>query len=245
MPPRRVQGNTATKAEPEIIVGIDLGTTNTSISFLQRKKPEDIRAITNYPEDPLPASYSRSATQVPTMLRYTQSSSEQDIAVTKIQWGYEVSKAGISSIGNQPTENASQIISRPKLLFDRGDLTAQFRLEELGPRIQALLELGVIHRKQDIVSNFFEKILQHAQEQLKIDDILKDDSEIELVLCVPPQWASRACIAMHTALLRAALRTNFGTVDRNRIQHFYMVTEPEAAARYVLAKNHIMVSAPF
>lgn len=48
---------------------------------------------------------------------------------------------------------------------------------------------------------------------------------------------------MHTSLKTAAVRANLGAVDGDRLQDFYMVTEPEAATMYILSSVDVTARA--
>lgn len=52
---------------------------------------------------------------------------------------------------------------------------------------------------------------------------------IEHVLCVPNAWTSQACRKMQAAMATAIQRSALGSM-----KDFFLVTEPEAAASYVL-----------
>lgn len=249
MPPRqnkRIKTSGATLVAPRLVVGIDLGTTNSSVSFARADEPDRMQSIEHYPEDPSPESHSVSANQVPTLIRYDQTSNVVQ-GTTSVRWGYEVSTAGLP-FSDETSPAARHTIPRMKLIFDKSDITAQFRADELEPRIQALIHSKTVEKSLDVVTDYLEALLNHTKEQLKLLDMLKDDITIELVLCVPPQWTATACMDMHTALRQAAIKTGFGVVGKDEIQrleHFFMVSEPEAAAAYVLSKNHILVSIAF
>jgi hypothetical protein len=65
-----------------------------------------------------------------------------------------------------------------------------------------------------------------------------DDSySKEIVLCVPAIWTQKACRDMQTAMARAMGQARFEGVDvrNNSIENLFIVSEPEAAAAYVLA----------
>lgn len=69
----------------------------------------------------------------------------------------------------------------------------------------------------------------HAKSELIRDDIITEATPIEHVLTVPAIWTAEACRKMQKAIAIAIDQSQFGTIDG-----LFLVSEPEAAATYVL-----------
>jgi hypothetical protein len=62
---------------------------------------------------------------------------------------------------------------------------------------------------------------------------------LETILCVPAIWSQKACRDMQTAMAIAMGQAGFPGVDveDNNIDNLFIVSEPEAAAAFVLADS--------
>jgi hypothetical protein len=71
----------------------------------------------------------------------------------------------------------------------------------------------------------------HAKIQLRREHGISEAAPIEHVLTVPAIWSAEACRKMQKAMATAIKQANFGTVE-----NLFLVSEPEAAATYVLSQ---------
>jgi hypothetical protein len=141
-------------------------------------------------------------------------------------WGYGIQNEIYEDM--DPTK--FNRIARSKLLLDNSPHTKRVR-DELEPVLQRLKEGKIIKEDEDVISDFLANLFEHAKTQLKTHHGLTDSDlkSIEHVLCVPTIWSSEACRKMQTAMDIATQKAEFGTTE-----NLFLVSEPEAAASYVL-----------
>lgn len=229
----------------DLWISIDLGTTYSSVSCARTADPgRKLMNITNYPDDPTPETCNISATQVPTQIRYIPG---RDFRVpTSSDWGYSVSTSGVTFDPNIDNIRAGRgdefsAITRIKLMFDEGDLTSSIRDNRVFPALDFLRRSGLIGSDKDVIANFLTHLLKHAKDQLEIAGFIKEDDVVGFVLCVPAAWKARSRMGMHCALATAVEAAEIGRVKRRCVQNLMIVSEPEAAATYILRSNHVSV----
>ncbi|ESZ94881.1 hypothetical protein SBOR_4757 [Sclerotinia borealis F-4128] len=225
---KRLAKRTATLAkntEKKFILGIDFGTTFTSVSYFShpineqypRAAPSELRSITNWPDDLACSESNGTRPQVPT----------------------ETNQQYKENISRDPKSR----VKRSKLRLVQTPYTLDDRVE--------LLEIieGLIHDKLirkhgskyspdtrdvlDIFTDFLVKVLQHTKKQLIQLNNFSDGSVVEFALTVPTIWSPNASRILQTALQTAARAVKFGDTSDAIVP--YIVSEPEAAATYMLA----------
>ncbi|KAI1868190.1 hypothetical protein JX265_007013 [Neoarthrinium moseri] len=135
-------------------------------------------------------------------------------------------------------------LSRVKLMLQNDPRTAEVR-EYLSPLIQRLIydELIRDHKDHvDVIADYLTFLLRHVKSEL-IDLGLYQGYKYEVVLCVPAIWDQKACRDMQIALAKAFKQSNFDQVEiiQNSVKDLFMVSEPEAAAAWVLHSNYDIV----
>jgi len=147
---------------------------------------------------------------------------------TNFIWGY-----GIRELLARPDVDHSKYnqISRSKLLLDTSENTERIRVD-LKPTLQRLRRRKFIKADEDVISHYLTELFLHAKRQLTQHHDLTPKTKIEHVLCVPVVWKAKACRAMQRAMETAIRESGLGTMDG-----LFLVTEPEAAAAYVLGRN--------
>lgn len=116
---------TGEKEESKFFVGLDFGTTFTSVAFAYSESPNEIKLVDIWPDA---ATGSNSAEQVPTKVEYME---------PEMAWGYEVQDGAINP-GSKPLEWF-------KLLLQGRDATlpvSQNRSRHAGGRATAVSEVG-------------------------------------------------------------------------------------------------------
>lgn len=152
---------------------------------------------------------------------------------SSFRWGY-----GVHEAWNLPSTHSNpknQALSRFKLLLDSSDRTKAVR-DRLNETLDELKRKGVTKNSHDVIVDFLTCLLRHTKSELRSAGF--DESyRMEIVLCVPAIWQQKACRDMQTALAKAMQRAKFKGVDieNNSIEGLFIVSEPEAAAAYVLA----------
>jgi hypothetical protein len=143
---------------------------------------------------------------------------------TKVTWGY-----GVQSLIRQDVDlRGYKRVLKSKLLLDASNNTQQAR-NELLPVLKAIKLAKKIKEDDDVIADFLACLFSHAKEQLARDDSIPVGIPIEHVLSVPVVWSAKACRRMQVAMENAITRTTFGTT-----QHLFFVSEPEAAAQYIV-----------
>jgi len=156
------------------------------------------------------------------------------------RWGYAVHEA--RRLPAAHTDPKNEALSRFKLLLDNSPLTDRVR-QELRDPLEQLRKRHIIKNDLDVIVDFLTCLLRHTRTELEAAGF--DDSyQMEIVLCVPTIWTQKACRDMQTAMAKAMQRARFVGVDvqNNSIENLFIVSEPEAAAAYVLKNDeHISV----
>ena len=153
------------------------------------------------------------------------------------RWGYVAHEAWGRSATHVGAAAAGRPLSRFKLLLDDSPRTAAIRAD-LCRTLNELKAKRILQKPLDVIVDFLVPLLRHAKvelEQAGFDDSWKT----EVVLCVPAIWTQKACRDMQGALGKAMALAGFPGVDteNNSIDNLFIVSEPEAAAAYVLTSE--------
>ncbi|KAK7998891.1 hypothetical protein PG991_014566 [Apiospora marii] len=150
-----------------------------------------------------------------------------------LSWGYSVHES--QSLPKVHSDSSSKPLSRFKLLLDTSPMTEEVR-HSLKDTVESLQKRKIIKKPLQLIADFLTCLLRHTKEELA-DRGYDDSWALEIVLCVPAIWTQKACRDMQSALAVAMEKTNFKGVDiqNNSIENLFIVSEPEAAAAYVLA----------
>lgn len=90
---------------------------------------------------------------------------------------------------------------------------------------------------KDVISDYLVQLFAHTQSQLQSSGVLNLDLDLELVLCVPALWPSKACRIMQAAMATAAERTGLGHLTNKSLSNLFIISEPEAAAACILEED--------
>jgi hypothetical protein len=96
----------------------------------------------------------------------------------------------------------------------------------------------IIQKPLDVIVDFLTSLMRHAKSEIERAGF--DDSyKTEIVLCVPAIWTQKALRDMQGALAKAMALAGFPGVDpdTNTIDNLFIVSEPEAAAAFVLTNE--------
>ncbi|SPO06110.1 related to hsp70 protein [Cephalotrichum gorgonifer] len=152
------------------------------------------------------------------------------------RWGYGVHEvrtrlATYSNPQNRP-------LYRFKLLLDTSPMTAGIR-DDLRETLDELRRTKIIKHDHDVIEDFLTSLLRHTKAQLEEEITYDETYRTEVVISVPTIWTQRACRVMQTAMGKAIQRAAFKGVDvqNSSIKNLFIVSEPEAAAAYVLATD--------
>ncbi|KAL6365550.1 hypothetical protein LRP88_01547 [Fusarium phalaenopsidis] len=152
------------------------------------------------------------------------------------RWGYQV-----GHLWSIPTAHSNEMtcpLARFKLLLDESATTKPVRTR-LGKTLRPLCNRKVIKDDYQPITDFLSHLLAHAKSELAKQGV--DESwQFEVVLCVPAIWDPKALRTMQICLARAMDRAEFPGVDteNNSIERLFIVSEPEAAATYMVSQNY-------
>lgn len=136
----------------------------------------------------------------------------------------------------QPDETLadSRHLTRFKLMLDDSDVTKTLR-KKTEADIKALKAAKIIEQPVDLITDYLTQLFKHTKSQLAQSHDLRDDSLVELVLCVPTLWSEKACRTMQVAMARALETSTLAKTDRGSVRDLFLVAEPEAAAAFALS----------
>jgi hypothetical protein len=148
-------------------------------------------------------------------------------------WGFEV-QSQLQRI-DKPKQCMKRV-ARFKLMLDEKNASTTHIREEIRTIIRNLKRFKLIKKDTDIISDYLTHLFTHIRNELHKTLDFDDETPIEFVLPIPAIWSSKACRIMQTATAIAAQRSGLGQWKKESLSNFFVVSEPEAAASYVLAK---------
>lgn len=280
-------------ARRRFIVGIDYGTTFTSVSYHASREndpeslifPNQIGIIRRWPCDSMKgvnmqvpteswyssvpqarapakgqfensnsesesenAAGSKVAPQARSSVRSADSTLDHEASL-EFLWGYEVP---YQRFREYSTRNSDRHIERAKLMLVSSKHTVKDR-QRLRPQLNRLIDAGIIRKfgkreepdardAQDIIADFLIPVLRHTHEQLvKFEDFHSSNCSVLFALTVPTIWSSKSSRVLQYALEDAIKITGFGTLGHGSVDNLFVVSEPEAAATYLLGNSRDML----
>lgn len=161
---------------------------------------------------------------------------EDDDDLQSFRWGYQV-----GDLWTNPTAHSNEMtcpLARFKLLLDKSAITKPVRTH-LKKTLKPLHNKKIIQDHYQPITDFLSHLLAHTKSELAKEGV---DScwQFEVVLCVPAIWGPEALRTMQICLARAMDRAEFPGVDtqNNSIERLFIVSEPEAAATYMVSQNY-------
>ncbi|KAF7900126.1 hypothetical protein EAF00_004462 [Botryotinia globosa] len=159
-------------------------------------------------------------------------------------WGYQVHH---QQYRENISRNTGTRVKRSKLHLVPTAYTYDDRVELLRS-MEILIDNGIIRKHGskdkpdardvlDIFTDFLVKVLNHTKDQLIQLHNFSGQSVVEFALTVPTIWSPNASRILQTALQTAARLVKFGNISTKKVVIPYIVSEPEAAAIYMLAGN--------
>lgn len=151
-----------------------------------------------------------------------------------LKWGFSV-----QDMQRYPEElqsyQSSETVKLIKLSL--GDEAEHLTLKrrELAEQIQRLQSRQFVRDRDHVLQDYLTRLLHHAKCKLRKEAGLQDHSKLEFVLCVPVSWSEGACRIMHDAMAGAIQNCRLEDLAENIISDLFIVSEPEAAAQFVLA----------
>ncbi|KAJ3547134.1 hypothetical protein NM208_g1670 [Fusarium decemcellulare] len=242
-----------------IVLGIDFGCTYSAAAWALVPAGADrktiplksIKSIANYPCYTQASNFDSMEVEVPTELKYPPSadfrvsdsihgdavaerSLDSDDYENQFRWGYYVHYNMCLAI--TCLEEKNRHVSRPKLLFDNSPFTRRAREELKGP-LNHLKKSGIIENDLQTVVDFLTHFFDHIKNELRDDcKSISGTCQTEIVYCTPTTWSPKGARHMQTCIATALRKVDFLGVNitDNCIENCFLVSEPEAAAAYVL-----------
>ncbi|GFF25052.1 hypothetical protein IFM61606_09330 [Aspergillus udagawae] len=210
------------------IVGLDFGTTMTSISYYRFKSgrrpakvPQSkIKDITDWPS----AGRDQQRGEVPSESLYLDGS---------YYWGYQArQKLEQFHYSGGTSGLAGRLIRFTKLLLTDPELSEEDETDnQLREVRETLRHLGkTVH---DAVKDYLVEVFRFAKDYLTDEVNFTESSEVELSLSVPAGWPIEASWSLQQIVREAASETAFGQVSS-----FFIINEPEAASAFAL--DHVV-----
>ncbi|KAH8194146.1 hypothetical protein TruAng_011693 [Truncatella angustata] len=245
-------------------MSIDFGTTTCEVSYAvldhnrnSRHVPAaDINYITNWPDDPNHLYDFPAAVGVPSEIIYpttddsstiddspmiddfdcsssadstwrTEVGSPHHQIARHLRWGYQA----------RGSSDGGTLLKRFKLMLQDDIRTHQVR-RDLAPLLSQIGYHDASNAHICAISDYLTCLLRHVKSELIAQDSYKECA-FEVVLCIPAIWTPKACREMQTALALAFTHADFDqvTTEQNSINGLFLVSEPEAAAAWVLQTN--------
>ncbi|KAF8544623.1 hypothetical protein BDD12DRAFT_723315 [Trichophaea hybrida] len=175
-------------AEHRFVVGVDFGTTFTSVAFAHTASPEEVKLVQSWPNS---STGNSSADQVPTEIHYTNQGTK-----TKL-WGYETSTVTRGTPIPDP-------LKWFKLLLQERSTQAQ--------KLQ-LLNISAVTAVTDFLSAVRTTTVESIERTYDAEWVR--ESKIEYVLTVPAIWSDSAKSRMVQAAKEAGFGTH--RVDFNLV----------------------------
>ncbi|KAL5342492.1 hypothetical protein BJX70DRAFT_394709 [Aspergillus crustosus] len=213
-------------SRPVIIVGLDFGTTYSGIAWaLQSSSEEDIEVLSSWPGG---GNREPSTTrQLPTRMTQAGTSAKVPSVISyegeKIQWGYQIGPLAPACRGL-------------KLLLDEGQEPQYLPSMDTVSLLFQTYGKTVQEATADYLRQLIHQALQVLQRRLGLEP---GQMDLQYTLTVPAVWSDKAKHVTLCAAVEAGVSH----------QSISLVTEPEAAALYVLsaiqpntiAKNDVLV----
>jgi hypothetical protein len=161
---------------------------------------------------------------------------DEDGKRERLFWGFGVQKHFQKM--DIPKDGTTRLTRFKLLLGETSDETVEVRGEIL-PILRKLKRKDVaVGGLSDLIRDYLEQLFIHTLAELQKKKLLWSNTTIELVLCVPAVWPSKACRTMQVAMLDAVQLSGMGRWTNNILDNLFIVSEPEAAAACVLAEDN-------
>ncbi|KAF2160207.1 hypothetical protein M409DRAFT_29292 [Zasmidium cellare ATCC 36951] len=153
-----------------------------------------------------------------------------------VHWGFVVTAYQNNQHGLARYEQKEAVeLIKLTLARDNGqDEELQSQTRDLAAQIERLKSRSIVEDRDHLMCDYLARLLQHAKAILLGKGLL-EGAQLEYVMSVPVAWSQSACRTMHNVLARAIQSCRLDTLAQNLIPDLFIVSEPEAAAQYVLA----------
>ena len=153
-----------------------------------------------------------------------------------MHWGYRVQ----DTLGRPNKTSLAELkkgrVRRAKLLLVDSE-HAETDREQLLRAIQHVKGMKRIKKNEDVIRDFLTELFRHVKDELETNHGYTDQCAVEFILCVPPIWSSKASRTMHNTMTAALRKSGFIRKSSKSIHNLFIVSEPEAAATFILTTS--------
>lgn len=158
-----------------------------------------------------------------------------------IRWGFEASPFSLqSNPGSLSRRNTPIKWAKLQLASDRKLKGEYWKKTRDTLNSLRYWKRKIVRKELDFITDFLICFFRHVKLQLQLLDegALREDDDVEIVMCVPVNWSTRASRLMESAMSVAMRSSRLGTTATGTVEKIYDLTEAEAAAAYVLAEDY-------
>lgn len=160
-------------------------------------------------------------------------------AITR--WGFDAQPSATFSKASEFLSYRNSPIKWAKLQLASGQLRTGYPMKTR-KSFNVLRRHGIVRKELDFITDFLTCFFKHIKAILEENHELNCNDVVEMVLCVPVIWSCKARRDMHAAMAVAIKNSGLGTTSAGCVDNLFIVSEPEAAAAYVLDEEYeIMV----
>jgi hypothetical protein len=168
---------------------------------------------------------------------------------TLFLWGYAVSYQ--QYVANT-TRNPLGLVKCAKSKLLGTEYTEEDRTR-IVPILDELIRRNIIQRYgekpgvfdpqdvQDVITDFLTQLFIHTKNQLIILHGFSDACSVQFVMTVPTIWSPQSSRILQTCMESAIRASGFGRLGHGCIDNLFIISEPEAAATYLMAATKTML----
>ncbi|KAJ5295674.1 hypothetical protein N7508_010495 [Penicillium antarcticum] len=216
--------NTMSPNEPTFVIGLDFGTTMTSVSYYKfnsQDRPATvarnaIKSITNWPH----SGRDQSKGEVPSEGLYLEG---------KYFWGYEARpKLKHAQCSGESLNASNRLIRFAKLILEKPGLELD-DTDAIREMKETMRNLG--KSVKDVITDYLVEVFRYTKKHLADHEDFRETSPVELSLSVPAGWRLRTSWSMQEIVKDATVMASLGQPDAFDL---FIINEPEAAAAFAV-----------
>jgi len=93
----------------------------------------------------------------------------------------------------------------------------------------------------DIITDFLTRAFIHARRQLEAMQVFATGCIIQFVMTVPTIWKPQSSRILQDSIAASIKASGFGTLDQGCVDNLIIISEPEAAATYLMSSSKTML----
>jgi hypothetical protein len=131
--------------------------------------------------------------------------------------------------------NKNRLVKLSKLLLVDTPYTADGKTH-LRPILSHLKRQHIIQQDQDVFTDFLVEVFRHTKQLADCHGFFHH-FPVEFVITVPTVWSQKASRILQAAVESAIGLFGFGMLENGSVKDLFIISEPEAAATFLLAKD--------